>query len=202
MKLIGLLGGVASGKSTVAELFRQLGAEVLDADRIGHEVLRMPAVRAAVGGRWGKDVIGPDGEVGRPALAKIVFAPPPQGPSELAELERITHPEIRRRLKAEVDEMARRGTKVAILDAPVMLKAGWNELCDALVFVDSPADQRLARAVARGWSPAEFARREASQEPIEEKRRLADFVLDNSHDVSYIQAQVERCWQRLLTSSG
>jgi dephospho-CoA kinase len=202
MKLIGLLGGVASGKSTVAELFRQLGAEVLDADRIGHEVLRMPAVRAAVGGRWGKDVIGSDGEVDRPALAKIVFAPAPDGPRELAELERITHPEIRRRLKAEIDEMARRGTIVAILDAPVMLKAGWNELCNALVFVDSPADQRLARAVARGWSPAEFARREASQEPVEEKRRLADFVLDNSHDVSYIQSQVERCWQRLLTSSG
>src|SRR6185437_13418712 len=109
MKLIGLLGGVASGKSTVAELFRQLGAEVLDADRVGHEVLRMPAVRAAVGGRWGKDVIGPDGEVDRPALAKIVFAPPPAGPRQLAELERITHPEIRRRLKTEVDEMARRG---------------------------------------------------------------------------------------------
>jgi dephospho-CoA kinase len=202
MKLIGLLGGVASGKSMVAGMFRHLGAEVLDADRVGHEVLRMPAVRAAVGGHWGKDVIGPDGEVDRSALAKVVFSPPPDGPCELAELERITHPEIRRRLKAEVDEMARRGTKVAILDAPVMLKAGWNELCDALVFVDSPADQRLARAVARGWSPVEFARREASQEPVEEKRRLADFVLDNSHDVSYIRAQVERCWQRLLTSSG
>ena len=72
----------------------------------------------------------------------------------------------------------------------------------SMVFVDSPAEQRLARATARGWSPEEFARREASQEPVEEKRRLADFVLDNSHDVSYIQAQVERCWQTLLTSSG
>ena len=136
MKLIGLLGGVASGKSMVADMFRQLGAEVLDADRVGHEVLRMPAVRAAVGGRWGKDVIGPDGEINRPALAKIVFAPPPDGPRELAELERITHPEIRRRLQAEVEELARRGAKMAILDAPVMLKAGWNQLCDALVFVD------------------------------------------------------------------
>jgi dephospho-CoA kinase len=200
MKLIGLLGGVASGKSMVADMFRRLGAEVLDADRVGHEVLRMPAVRAAVGGRWGKDVIGPDGEVNRPALAKIVFAAPPDGLRELAELERITHPEIRRRLQAEVAELARRGAKMAILDAPVMLKAGWSQLCDALVFVDAPADQRQARAMARGWTAAEFARREAAQEPVEEKRRLADFVLDNSQDVSYIQAQVERCWQRLLTS--
>jgi dephospho-CoA kinase len=200
MKLIGLLGGVASGKSLVADMFRQLGAEVLDADRVGHEVLRMPAVRAAVGGRWGKDVIGPDGEVHRPALAKIVFAASPDGPRELAELEQITHPEIRRRLQAEVAELARRGAKMAILDAPVMLKAGWNQLCDALVFVDAPADQRQARAMARGWTAAEFSQREAAQEPVEEKRRVADFVLDNSRDVSYIQAQVERCWQRLLTS--
>ena len=109
MKLIGLLGGVASGKSMVAEMFRRLGAEVLDADRVGHEVLRMPAVRAAVGGRWGKDVIGPDGEVNRPALAKIVFAPPPDGPRELAELERITHPEIRRRLQAKSAELGSPG---------------------------------------------------------------------------------------------
>ena len=200
MKLIGLLGGVASGKSMVADMFRRLGAEVLDADRVGHEVLRMPAVRAAVGGRWGKDVIGHDGEVNRPALAKIVFAPPPDGPRELAELERITHPEIRRRLQAEVEELSRRGAKMAILDAPVMLKAGWNQLCDALVFVDAPACQRQVRAMSRGWTAAEFARREAAQEAVEEKRRHADFVLDNSQDVSYIQAQVERCWQRLLTS--
>ena len=67
MKILGLLGGVASGKSLVADLFRQLGAGVLDADKAGHEVLRLPAVRAAVGGRWGKDVIGPDGEVDRKA---------------------------------------------------------------------------------------------------------------------------------------
>src|SRR5215813_11562398 len=114
MKLIGLLGGVASGKSTVAEMFRQLGAEILDADRAGHEVLKMPAVRAAIGGRWGQSVIGPDGEIDRKSLAKIVFAPPPDGPRELAELERITHPEIRKRLKSETEDLAAGGIKLAI----------------------------------------------------------------------------------------
>ena len=198
MKILGLLGGVASGKSTVAEMFRKLGAVVLDADRAGHEVLRMPAVRAAIGGRWGKDVIGSDGEVDRSALARIVFAQPPDGPRQLAELEKITHPEIRKRLLAEVDELAKQGAPVVILDAPVMLKAGWDKLCDALAFVDCPADQRMARAASRGWSAEEFRRREASQETVEEKKALADFVLDNSKDVSYIQAQVERCWQSLL----
>lgn len=202
MKILGLLGGVASGKSTVAEMFRNLGAAVLDADRAGHEVLRMPAVRAAVGGRWGKEVIGPDGEIDRSALARIVFAPPPNGPRELAELERITHPEIRKRLQAEADELARRKTPLVVLDAPVMLKAGWDQLCDAIAFVDCPADQRLTRATARGWNAEEFRRREASQEPVEEKRGLADFVLDNSRDVSYIQKQVERCWQTFVKAES
>src|SRR5215813_7432422 len=123
MKLIGLLGGVASGKSTVAEMFRQLGAEILDADRAGHEVLRLPSVRAAIGGRWGSAVVGPDREIDRAALAKIVFAPPPVGPTQLAELERITHPEIAKRLMAEIDNLDRQGVKIAILDAPVLLKA-------------------------------------------------------------------------------
>jgi dephospho-CoA kinase len=202
MKIIGLLGGIGSGKSTVAELFRQRGAAVLDADKAGHEVLRLPAVRAAVGGRWGQAVIGPDGEIDRRSLAKIVFAPPPDGPRELAELERITHPEIRKRLRAEIDEITRRGIPIVILDAPVLLKAGWNHFCDALVFVDTPLDQRQARAMARGWSAEEFARREASQESVEEKRRHANFVVDNSADFGYISAQVERLWQSLLNPSG
>src|SRR5215218_2373020 len=124
MKILGLLGGVASGKSTVANMFRDLGAAVLDADRAGHEILRMPAIRAAVGGRWGSTVVGPDGEIDRKAVAKIVFAPPPDGPRELAELERITHPEIRKRLLAEAEQLAQTGVPVVILDAPVMLKSG------------------------------------------------------------------------------
>ena len=94
--------------------------------------------------------------------------------------------------------MAKAGTPLAILDAPVMLKSGWNKLCDALALVDAPQNQRLARATTRGWTPEQFAAREAVQEPIDEKRRLADFVLDNSQDVSYIQAQVQRCWQTLV----
>jgi dephospho-CoA kinase len=202
MKIIGLLGGIGSGKSTVAEMFRRLGAAVLDADKAGHEVLKIPAIRAAVGGRWGQGVIGPDGDIDRKALAKIVFAPPPDGPRELTELERITHPEIRRRLRAEIAELASRGTQIVILDAPVLLKAGWDAFCDEIIFVDAPLEQRQARAAARGWSAEEFARREASQEPVEEKRRLANFVVDNAGDFGYIGSQVERLWQVLSNPSG
>ncbi len=200
MKLIGLLGGIGSGKSTVAEIFRQLGAGILDADKVGHQVLRLPAVRAAIGGRWGQDVIGKDGEVDRKALAKIVFGSHPQSLRELEELERITHPEIRKQLKVQINEMAKQGVQIAILDAPVLLKAGWNNFCDALIFVDAPLEQRQARATARGWTIEEFARREACQESTEEKRRLANFVVDNSQDFRYISSQVERLWQSLSHS--
>jgi dephospho-CoA kinase len=200
MKLLGLIGGVASGKSTVAELFRQQGAVVLDADRVGHEVLRLPGVRAAVGGRWGKDVIGPDGEIDRKALGRIVFGPSPDGPRQLAELERITHPEIGSRLKAEIERLAKSGTPLAVLDAAVMLKSGWDRLCDAIAFIDVPRELRLARALNRGWTAEDFARREAAQEPVDEKRRRADIVLDNSRDLGYIQSQVQRCWQTLTAS--
>ena len=160
----------------------------------------MPTTRAAIGGRWGKDVIGPDGEIDRKALGRVVFAPPPHGPRELAELERITHPEIRQRLKAQIDELAKSGTKLAILDAPVMLKSGWDRLCDAIAFIDASRELRLTRALGRGWTAEDFARREAAQESVDEKRRRANIVLDNSRDLGYIQSQVQRCWQTLGAS--
>src|SRR5436309_2188032 len=109
MRIIGLLGGVASGKSFVAEQLRRLGAEVLDADRIGHDVLRLPEVRAAIRNHFGPQVFDSEGEVIRPALAAIVFGPPPDGPQQLAVLESMTHPEIRRRLQLEVERLAATG---------------------------------------------------------------------------------------------
>ncbi len=146
----------------------------------------MPAIRAAVGGRWGKEVIGPDGEVDRSALAKIVFAPPPDGPRQLVELEKITHPEIRKRLRAEAEQLAQQGRPVAILDAPVMLKAGWDKLCDAIAFVDCPADQRMARALSRGVDRRRVSAARGGTRVGRRKKALSDFVLDNSRDVSYI----------------
>jgi len=112
-------------------------------------------------------------------------------------LEELTHPEIRRRMSTELELLAASGVEVAVLDAPVMLKAGWNKLCDHLIFVDSPREMRLAHALARGWTEAEFSERESRQEPIEHKRELADFVLDNSGPLEYTHGQIERFWNRL-----
>jgi dephospho-CoA kinase len=198
MQIIGLLGGVASGKSFVAEEFRRLEAEVLDADRMGHEVLLLPEIRSAIRKHFGGKVFREDGQVDRKALGRIVFGSPPDGPRELTILEQITHPEIRRRLKSQAERMAADGVPAAILDAPVMLKSGWDEICSVIVFVEAPDDVRRERALARGWTNEEFAAREAAQESLEVKRRRADFVIDNSATAGYTQEQIERLWQSLV----
>ena len=201
MITIGVLGGVASGKSLVTEQMRQLGAAALEADRIGHEVLRDPEVKAALRVRWGEAVFSPDGEIDRPTVARIVFAPRPHGPPELKFLEQQTHPKIGERLLAQLDALRRRGdVPAAVLDAPVLLKAGWDKMCDRIVFVDASREQRQTRARQRCWSDDDFAAREAAQESLETKRNRADLIVDNSGSIEATFAQVRQFWRSLETT--
>jgi dephospho-CoA kinase len=198
MHVIGLLGGVASGKSLVADGFARLSAVVLDADREAHEVLRQPEVVREIRRRWGEEVIGADGQVDRRALAAIVFGPPPDGPRALAELERIVHPRVRQSFDRRIDELRREGScRAVVIDAPLLLEAGWGPMCDLTVFVDADRPLRLARARSRGWSEGEFSAREAAQLPAGEKRAKADIVIDNSGSPEETYAQVETVWRRL-----
>ena len=123
MKILGLLGGVASGKSLVSRQLAELGAVVLDADRAGHEALRLPSIEAAARERWGDAVFGLDGHIDRSKLAKIVFGPPPDGPKERKFLEELIHPEIGRRLLAQA-ELQKSGSPLAVLDAALILRPG------------------------------------------------------------------------------
>jgi dephospho-CoA kinase len=198
MHLIGILGGVASGKSLVAQQLARLGAGVLDADRAGHEVLRLPQIEAAVRQRWGDEVFGPDGRIDRRRLARIVFAGPPEGPLQREYLEKLTHPEIGRLLGRQAAALAGSGYRVAVLDAALLLEAGWDKLCDRLVFVDAACEVRLSRALGRGWSKEDFAAREEAQESLDSKRQRADVVVDNSGSPEHTQAQIERFWQSLF----
>ena len=198
MKTLGLLGGIASGKSLVAKKLQDLGAVVLDADRAGHEMLRLPNVKDAARDRWSASIFGSDGEIERKRLAAIVFAPTDDGRRELAYLEKLTHPQIGRRLQDQLNLLRQQGVQVAVLDAPVMLKAGWDRFCDQIWFIDAPYEVRLKRAKSRGWTEAEFRDRELAQEPVERKRELADLVLDNSGEVEYTERQIERFWHSLI----
>jgi dephospho-CoA kinase len=198
MKVLGLVGGIASGKSLVARRLQELGAVVLDADRAGHEVLRLPHIKEAARKRWGDSIVSPNSEIERKRLAAIVFARTDEGRRELEYLEKLTHPEIGRRLQTELNDLKRQGIQVAVLDAPVMLKAGWDRFCDQIWFIDAPYEVRMQRAMARGWTEDEFRARELAQEPVERKRELADLVLDNSGDVGYTHQQIERFWHSLI----
>jgi len=202
MHTIGLLGGVASGKSLVAGYLAEMGAGVLDADRVGHEVLCSAEVKRAALRRWGEKILGRNGEIDRSKLARIVFGDSPACRRERKYLEELTHPEIRRRLARQAKSMARAGKPAAILDAPLLLEAGWDKLCETLVFVEAPREQRLARAAARGWTHDDVAARERSQWPLERKRRRADAIIDNSASPSETRLQTERFWRRLMGESG
>lgn len=195
MKLIGIIGGVASGKSAVTKCLAELGAAVLDADAAGHAVLREPEVVQAARARWGNAIFAPDGQIDRRALAAIVFGPVAEASTELKYLESLTHPRIQQRLKDKIAELTKQGNHpAAVLDAPVLLKAGWNELCDAIVYVDAPHTVRQARALQRGWTAEEFARREGAQESLPEKQAHADKTIDNSGSMEHTRQQVREFW--------
>ena len=195
MLLIGIVGGVASGKSTVSNCFAKHGAAVLDADRAGHEVLREPAVMEAIRQRWGEQVFDVGGNIARPAVAAIVFAK--GGGVEKRFLEELTHPRIGKRLQEQSAELARKRVPVAILDAALLFESGWSSLCGTVVFVDVPRDVRLDRVLGRGWSEADFRSREDWQWPAQEKRRWADFIVDNSGSLERTSDQVRAIWQQL-----
>jgi dephospho-CoA kinase len=198
LRIIGILGGVASGKSLVSAIFAAHGLGVLDADRAGHEVLRLQHVLEAARNRWGGEIIGEDGQIDRGRLAKIVFQPDEIGTRERTFLTHLTHPEIALLLMQEANQMSAAGIRAVVLDAAVMLQAGWDDWCDKLVFIDVPYTIRLSRALVRGWKEEDFIAREAAQESLDFKRRRADVVIDNSGSTERTRAQIERCLPILL----
>jgi dephospho-CoA kinase len=186
--VVGLVGGIGSGKSQVAAAFARRGARVIAGDQLGQAALRDPDIRARVAGRWGKDVLDDNGEVDRRRLAAIVFAEP----AELKALEAITHPWIRRRIQAEIEE-ARRDAAVPliVLDAAIMLEAGWNDVCNRLIYIEAPRSVRLDRVRRqRGWTEREVMAREQAQLPLTEKVVRADHVLENSSCLEHLDRQV------------
>ncbi|HEX4413500.1 MAG TPA: dephospho-CoA kinase [Lacipirellulaceae bacterium] len=195
MKTIGVVGGVASGKSLVSQMLVELGAAVLDADRTGHDVLAYdPDVRDAIRRRWNEAVFTPQGDIDRRAVAKKVFAQDKSAAADRKFLEGLLHPRIGARLETLRDDFAAKDKPAAVLDAPLLLEASWESLCDFIIFVDVPSQNRMARAKKRGWSAAEFADREAAQWPVDKKRHHATHVLPNFGTEAELRTAVRNFW--------
>ena len=194
MLVIGLTGGIASGKSAVAAALARRGAVVFDADRMGHRVLEEPEVREQLLARWGREILAPDGQIARPAVAARVFGDTPAAANELQFLEQTLHPRIRAAIEAEIRILPDDAVPAVVIDAPLLIESGWNAVCQAILYVDAPREIRLQRAKGRGWSAEEFSRREAAQMPIEEKRRRSTYVIYNAGTLAELEAEVDRFW--------
>jgi dephospho-CoA kinase len=197
--VIGLVGGIGAGKSRVAQALARHGGRVVSGDEAGHAALRQPELKKWIAARW-PGVIDAAGEVDRRKLGALVFA----DAGERRALEAIVQPWIGARLREQI-AAARADVTVrfVVLDAAVMLEAGWTGVCDLLVFVDVPRDVRLQRVAAqRGWSAEDVARREAAQMPIEEKAARADVTVDNAGPPETLEPQVDRLLKRLITQDA
>lgn len=194
--LVGLTGGIATGKSTVSDILRRLGAEIIDADQLARDVVApdQPALRGIVA-EFGRDVVGPDGRLDRKRLGAIVFA----DPERRKRLEAITHPAIRARFQARIDELAARGfAGIVFYDAAILIEALGHKDMDRMVVVMTDEATQVARLRGRdGTDDAEGRRRIASQMPLAEKAKLADYVIDNSGDREATTAQVRRVFAAL-----
>jgi len=203
MIVIGLVGRIGAGKSSVARLFADRGAEVLDADALAHQALDDPAVREEVVAHFGGPVLAAAGRVSRPALAERVFGPTAAHAAALARLEAIVHPWVRRRIAARLEavreaEAADGRRRVVVLDVPLLVQSGWDAACDRLVTVECAEPVRQARLAERGWSAEQVAARDRAWERAAAAPRGGkSSAVDASGDLAYTREQVDRFWESL-----
>lgn len=194
MLLVGLTGGIGSGKSTVARMLEERGAVVFDADLLAREAVEPGTPgHAAVIERFGADVLAPGGELDREALASIVFA----DPSARRDLEQIVHPEVRR-LFAEGSEAYHDTDRIVVFSAPLLVESGMHTAFEILVVVSATVATQIQRLMRqRGMSEPAIRARIDAQAPLEDKAAVADFLVDNEGTLAELQSQVERLWHDL-----
>lgn len=202
MIVIGIVGAPAGGKSTVARRLAEHGATWLNADRLAHRCLQLPAVREKIISRFGSEVLTDDGRIDRTALARRVFGADDSSVAALRYLESVVHPPTRALLLRRLRRAAQKHAPATVLDVPLLFESGLDTFCDQVWCVDAPLSQRVAWAAARGWTAQQLARRESRQRPISEKRRLSTSVITNDREVDALVAEVDRRWQLLFDPSA
>lgn len=198
--IIGLTGGIVGGKSTVASMFRDLGAKIVDVDKLGHSII-LPHRSAwiKIVKLFGKDILRNDLTIERKKLGKIVFT----NPTLLKKLNKITHPEIIKLIKREIN-LAKNKTnsqeKILIIDAALIYEAKIDKLMDKIIVVYINKDEQVKRLVKRNnLSKEETLQRIKSQMSMKEKVKIADYVIDNSNSLDKTKEQVEKIWKKLVS---
>ncbi len=185
--LVGILGGIASGKSTVAREFAKLGCKIIDADKIAHELLDRKSVKEELVATFGRSISDSKGKISHKKLARVVFT----DPDKLAVLNRIIHPLVLERAGLLIERYNRqKRVRAIILDMPLLVEVGWAERCDRLIFVNCPRKTRADRAKNMGFDNNQLRIRENFQISLDNKAALADNTIENNSDFSALVRQV------------
>jgi dephospho-CoA kinase len=196
--IIGILGGIDAGKTTVAHEFAKLGCAVIDADKIAHELLEQESVKEQIVKYFGKDVLDPSGRINRAELGKNVFA----DYTKLSFLNKLLHPLVLNRVEELIDDYRRqKHIKAIVLDMPLLVEVGWAKRCNILVFVDCKRELRTARAKKEGLlTESAIEIRENFQNSLDKKAKLADNMIDNNSDFSALVRQVTDIFTNLVSN--
>lgn len=199
MLVIGLTGGIGTGKSEVTRMLEALGAEVINADQVGHEAYKPDSESwQEVVQAFGEDILQPNRDIDRRKLGAIVFGDPDQ----LAKLNQIMHPRMARIVSNQLESLRRKGVKVAVVEAALLFEAGWDSLVDEVWATDSPVETVIERLGARnGMSAEEVLKRVDSQMDRSERLRRSQVVVDNVGDVAKLESTVEKLWKIRVASA-
>ncbi len=190
MRVIGLTGGIAAGKSTISEALHESGAVVIDADKVGHEAyLPGTETHQALVSAFGEEILAEDGQIDRRKLGAIVFA----DPAQRQRLQDIVWPRMKEMMRGKLKDLAAQDTRVAVIEAAVLFEAGWQDLVDEIWVVQVPEEIAMQRLMARnGFSAEDAQSRIRAQLSNEERARQANVVIDNSGTIEDAQQQVKK----------
>ncbi len=200
IKVIGITGGIASGKSTVAKMLGSLGASVINADKICHQLINTEEIREKISKKWGNNVQNKDGKINRRTLGKIVFA----DKAKLLTLNRIIHPKVIKQIKSQISELTDKDkTNVIVLDAALLVESNLTNLCDTILFVDARKHICTKRArKSRKWPLHETTKREKFQYSMRKKKEMADIIINNNSSKLNTLNQVKDFWNQFITKNN
>lgn len=196
--LVGLTGGIGAGKTTVAEIFGQLGAVVISSDALAREAINRPEVMEVLGQWWGRSIFDSQHTVDRHRISQIVFS----DPAERERLEKLIHPIVAELRAKKIGELARqKDVRAIIIDSPLLYESHLDQVCNAVVFVDTDLEIRKGRSEkGRNWAAGELERREKTQMPLDTKRQRADYICTNNSSLSDLRKQVNQIFADVLAN--